>query len=206
MPPKNKAKKGKKNDDDFWYVLSLLQLQINNELTITRENAGETVARDTPSLNVDGTVDDVHDEPISNQKGGFSGFASSSMIEDAGEEQEFGGLMVGASGTFSCLTVLTLIQSAIKASKNKKDKKKNKKSGEVISNEPEEGTVAADGVDSGTKDAVQVTADDLADEEWGPIKEKKKKDKKKKDRKEKSQADEDGGISRSMIEKLTYIM
>ncbi|KAF8351085.1 hypothetical protein F5887DRAFT_192920 [Amanita rubescens] len=169
MPPKNKAKKGKKNDDDFW------------------ENAGETVARDTSSLNVDETVGEVHDEPIGNQKG-FSGFASSSMIEDAGEEEEdFGGLM-----------------SVIKASKTKKDKKKNKKGGEVISNEPGEveDTVAADGVDSGTKSAVQATADDLADEEWGPIKEKKKKDKKKKDRKEKAQEDQiDGGIFRSMVER-----
>jgi translation initiation factor 5B len=175
---------------------------------ITRENAGETVAQDTPSLNVDETVDEVHDEPISNQMGGFSGFASSSMIEDAGgEEEEFGGLMVGALSAFLCFTILTTIQSAIKASKNKKDKKKNKKSGEVISSEPGEveGTVAADGVDSGTKGAAQVTADDLANEEWGPIKEKKKKDKKKKDRKEKAQADEndqtDGGIFRGMVKR-----
>lgn len=38
---------------------------------------------------------------------------------------------------------------------------------------------------------VQVTADDLADEEWGPVKQKKKKDKKGKDKKGKSRESED---------------
>ncbi|KAF8629641.1 hypothetical protein AX15_003372 [Amanita polypyramis BW_CC] len=155
MAPKNKGKKGKKNDDDFW------------------ENAGETIGQDKPSLEANVDVDD---EPITKREGGFSGFASFGMLEDAPaaeEEEDFGGLM-----------------SAIKASKSKKDKKKSKKGvDDVINGSVEvEDSAAAD--DSGAKEAIQVTADDLADEEWGPVKEKKKKDKKKKDKKVKAQLDE----------------
>lgn len=48
------------------------------------------------------TVDEIHDELINKPKGGFSGFASFGMTEDAGgEEEDFGGLMVGASAVYS---------------------------------------------------------------------------------------------------------
>ncbi|KAG6853716.1 hypothetical protein C0991_002132 [Blastosporella zonata] len=73
MAPKNKGKKGKKGDDDFW------------------ENAGETVA---PNL-ATAPAEDDEDTP-SRSKDGSSGFAALSM--DSGpaaeeEEEDFGGLM-----------------------------------------------------------------------------------------------------------------
>ncbi|KAG6918499.1 hypothetical protein DXG01_013859 [Tephrocybe rancida] len=72
MPPKNKGKKGKKTDDDFW------------------DNAGESVA---PNLAA-APVEEVED--TGSRKGGFSGYAALSM--DSGpaaeeEEEDFGGLM-----------------------------------------------------------------------------------------------------------------
>ena len=44
---------------------------------------------------------------------------------------------------------------------------------------------------STSKGVVEVTAEDLADEEWGPVKEKKKKDKKGKGKKSKQQEEEE---------------
>ncbi|KAK2462273.1 hypothetical protein APHAL10511_005579 [Amanita phalloides] len=154
MPPKNKGKKGKKDDDDFW------------------EKAGETVV--PSSTEVDVEANEINDEPVDKPKSGFSGFASFGMIEDAGGEgdEDFGGLM-----------------SVIKANKKKKDKKKSKKGTEdVHDGSAEVADIAAE--DGGAKNAIQVTADSLADEEWGQAKEKKKKDKKKK---EKDPADEGDG-------------
>ena len=85
-----------------------------------------------------------------------------------------------------------MLQSAIKASsqKNKKEKKKEKKGGAAKWNDvsfadgpaPGEGSdgeaAAAKGDISAPKAGVQMTADELADEEWGPVKEKGKKGKK----------------------------
>jgi hypothetical protein len=55
--------------------------------------------------------------------------------------------------------------------------------------------VVAEGLDgesaSNPKVAVEVTAEDLADEEWGPVKEKKKKEKKGQAKKSKQQDDEE---------------
>ena len=65
-----------------------------------------------------------------------------------------------------------LLQSAIKASTTKKKdkKKKNKAVQEDEDDEIAEGEAPVD------KGPVQMTAEELADEEWGPVKEKKKKE------------------------------
>ncbi|PFH50562.1 hypothetical protein AMATHDRAFT_40760 [Amanita thiersii Skay4041] len=166
MAPKNKGKKGKKNEDDFW------------------EKAGETVQPDKSSEPVTTTVDDYDDnEPTTKPKSGFSGFSSFGMIEDTlggdEEEEDFGGLM-----------------SVLKASKSKKEKKKAKKgkSDDVVELPENENAVEEEKVEISPKEMPSVTADDLADEEWGPVKEKKKKDKKKKDKKSKVQDDDDDDV------------
>lgn len=87
---------------------------------------------------------------------------------------------------------ISVLQSAIKAStnKSKKDKKKSKKGFDALddaeskSPPPEKelkGEInAAEGDIGAPKNAVQMTAEELADEEWGPAKEKGKKKKGKK--------------------------
>jgi translation initiation factor 5B len=81
-------------------------------------------------------------------------------------------------------------------SKGKKDKKKAKKGAIDTTNDVLDETVVVEGLDpeniSNSKGPVEVTADDLADEEWGPVKEKKKKDKKGKGKKSKQQEEEEG--------------
>ncbi|KAF8659526.1 hypothetical protein AX16_001825 [Volvariella volvacea WC 439] len=163
MPPK-KGKKSKKDDDDFW------------------EKAGESVAQN--NLASPGNLDDQDEGPSTKPRGGFSGFAALQMDtgNDAPEEEEedFGGLM-----------------STLKAAaKNKKAKEKKKKKQQDNSDEDEPAT-AVDNAQpeadtASSKKPVEVTADDLADEEWGPVKEKKKKDKKgKKKGKAKDEDDEE---------------
>ncbi|KAI0761761.1 hypothetical protein BC629DRAFT_1584115 [Irpex lacteus] len=136
MAPKNKGKKGKKqDDDDFW------------------ETAGTSVAGNNLAAPGDASEDDA---PSSQKAGGFSAFAS--------------------------------LGSVIKASSNKgkKDKKKNKRS--TLDDEPEE----TNGEAALSKAPVEVTADDLADEEWGPVKGKKgKKGKGKKGKAAQDDEDED---------------
>ncbi|KAF8589995.1 hypothetical protein K439DRAFT_1628210 [Ramaria rubella] len=146
MPAKGKKGKGKKKDDDFW------------------ENAGEDVAPNTLAAS-SAQVSDGEDPPV--QSKGFGGFAALGMDGGAGgeEEEDFGGLM-----------------STIKAAaKNKKDKKKSRKGAEPsVSFEdgrpPGEASdgeaAAAKGDISAPKAPVQVTAEDLANEEWGPVEEK----------------------------------
>lgn len=84
--------------------------------------------------------------------------------------------------------VLSTIQSAIKATnaKGKKDKKKPKKS----AIDPIEDEAAVEG-EAPSKGPVEMTAEELADEEWGAVKEKGKKSKKSKGKKGKAQDDED---------------
>ncbi|TFL05444.1 hypothetical protein BDV98DRAFT_500164, partial [Pterulicium gracile] len=89
---------------------------------------------------------------------GFASLASEMPDDDMGDE-DFGGLM-----------------SAIKASSKKKDKKK-KGTVERLDFPEEDDTSAQDTVEQ-EKKPVEVTADDLADEEWGAVKEKGKKGKK----------------------------
>ncbi|KAJ7265927.1 hypothetical protein B0H12DRAFT_1100146 [Mycena haematopus] len=139
------------------------------------EKAGETVAPKSPTPD---------DPPPSKSKVSFSGFAALDMgADDAGappeeEDEDFGGLM-----------------SVIKATgKGKKDKKKAKKgavSDEVNGvDDPLAAEADAEAVAT-SKKPVEVTAEDLADEEWGPVKEKVKKGKKAKGKKGKAQ-DESG--------------
>ncbi|CAE6404362.1 unnamed protein product [Rhizoctonia solani] len=94
------------------------------------------------------------------------GFGSLDVADlDMDENEDFGGLM-----------------SAIKASTGKKkDKKKNKKDADPVDDaEPtvEASEVIANDDTSAPKAPVEMTAEDLADEEWGPAKSKKDKGKK----------------------------
>ncbi|KAL4241296.1 translation initiation factor 5B [Abortiporus biennis] len=163
MAPKNKGKKGKKqDDDDFWDKAGT---------SVAGNNAGEFAAAD--------------DLP-SQSKSSASLFASLG-IEDSGApedgEEDFGGLM-----------------SVIKAStnKSKKDKKKAKKSESVTF---EDGPSPGHGSDTEAAEAkgdisapqkpVQMTAEELADEEWGPVKD--KKGNKNKNKKAKAEADTEDG-------------
>ncbi|KAI1788965.1 hypothetical protein LXA43DRAFT_1183593 [Ganoderma leucocontextum] len=155
MAPKNKAKKGKKQeDDDFW------------------ENAGTSVAGSNTEAPVGaGEASDDDFKPKGKAKaGGVSAFAALGLEEppvDEDGEEDFGGLM-----------------SVIKASnkKGKKDKKKDKKGANDVTFEdgppPGEGSdtevAAAKGDVSAPKPGVQMTAEELADEEWGPVKKEKK--------------------------------
>ncbi|KAL6297969.1 hypothetical protein BKA93DRAFT_107987 [Sparassis latifolia] len=168
MAPKNKAKKGKKQDDDeFWE---------NAGTTVTGDNAGTSLA----------AADASDDDLKSARKGsGFSAFAQLGVEHGGagGEDEDFGGLM-----------------SAIKASsKNKKDKKGKKPpavtsvsfaDGPSPGNGSDGEAAAAQGDISAPKKPVEMTADDLADEEWGPAKGKGKKAKKSKGKKGKT-PDED---------------
>ncbi|KAG8763881.1 hypothetical protein FRC11_010001 [Ceratobasidium sp. 423] len=95
--------------------------------------------------------------------GGFGALDVADLGID--EEEDFGGLM-----------------SAIKASTGKKkDKKKNKKAADPEDEAPVttggDGAIANDDT-SAPKGPVEMTAEDLADEEWGPVKGKKDKGKK----------------------------
>ncbi|KZS94057.1 hypothetical protein SISNIDRAFT_56648 [Sistotremastrum niveocremeum HHB9708] len=148
MPPKNKGKKGKKGDDEDFW-----------------EKAGESVASKLKDVSLD-------DEPVPGpaRKSAFGGFAALSMTADAPEEdedEEQGGLM-----------------SLMKVAKSKKDKKKNKRDAVTFEDGPAPGEgsegeeQAAKGDISKSKKAVEMTAEELADEEWGPSSTKDKKGKK----------------------------
>ncbi|KAI0662858.1 hypothetical protein C8Q70DRAFT_1042556 [Cubamyces menziesii] len=168
MAPKNKGKKGKKqDDDDFW------------------EKAGTSVAGNNAAAPVDaGDVSDDDFKPKGKAKPAFSAFAALGLEEppaDEEEEEDFGGLMS------------VIKASTQKGKKDKKDKKKEKKKGGAAADEdasvsfadgvaPGEGSdgeaAAAKGDISAPQKATQMTAEELADEEWGPVKEKGKKGKK----------------------------
>ncbi|KZT20635.1 hypothetical protein NEOLEDRAFT_1151208 [Neolentinus lepideus HHB14362 ss-1] len=114
------------------------------------ESAGVSVANN----NTEEDVPDGEAAASSGMKGGFGGFASfGASVEDPPEipddNEDFGGLM-----------------STLKASTTKKDKKKKNKRVE------EDFDVDA-AEDTAPKAAPkEVTAEELADEEWGPVKEK----------------------------------
>ncbi|KAJ6567397.1 hypothetical protein DFH09DRAFT_1156861 [Mycena vulgaris] len=135
------------------------------------EKAGEPIAANSP----------VADEPpASKSKVSFTGFAALDMAANDGgapeeEDEDFGGLM-----------------SAIKATtKGKKEKKKPKKgaASDAVSgvDDPPAGEASDGEAAVVSKKPVEVTAEDLADEEWGPVKEKVKKGKKGKGKKGKAQ-------------------
>lgn len=156
-----------------------------------RENAGTSVAGN----NVAAADGDDEDAPQQKGKASFSAFAALGIEEAAPEEEEedFGGLMVCPLYIpVVLLRRLTAMQSVIKASKGKKDKKKAKKGGaEPTPDEPEDDAEVA-----ASKKPVEVTAEDLADEEWGPVKGKKAKKGKakkgKKDEEDEEDAPRDG--------------
>ncbi|KAG7096504.1 hypothetical protein E1B28_003934 [Marasmius oreades] len=128
-------------------------------------NAGESVTDNNLATAAgDASADDFG---FGEKPGG--GFAA--LVTDGGgaheEEEDFGGLM-----------------SAIKASsKSKKDKKKAKKENIPIDVDEEPHDEAEP---SASKKPVEMTAEDLAEEEWGPVKEKGKKGKKGKDKRGKA--------------------
>ncbi|KAK0467779.1 uncharacterized protein EV420DRAFT_1616612 [Desarmillaria tabescens] len=127
------------------------------------DKAGESV----PTNNiVNLTLKDDDDEV----KGGGGGFAALAVDNGVEEEEDFGGLM-----------------SAIKASsgKNKKDKKKAKQQ-PVDLDDAEENEEA-----EAKKQPVEMTAEELADEEWGPVKDKGKGKKGKKGKAAKGKPTED---------------
>lgn len=169
MAPKNKGKKGKKqDDDDFW------------------DKAGTSVANNNatpPPEAAEGPDDDF--KPA--KKSGFSAFAELGVDDGdaAAEDEDFGGLM-------------SIIKASAKGKKDKKDKKAGKKGAAEVSfadgPSPGEGSdgeaAAAKGDISAPKGPVQMTAEELADEEWGPVKEKGKKGKKK-GKKGKAQEDDE---------------
>ncbi|CDO74198.1 hypothetical protein BN946_scf185043.g250 [Trametes cinnabarina] len=180
MAPKNKGKKGKKqDDDDFW------------------ENAGTSIAGNNVASPVD--AGDASDDDIAlkaKAKPSFSAFAALGLDEapaDEEEDQDFGGLMS------------VIKASTQKSKKEKKDKKKDKKKGGAAEEDasvsfadgpaPGEGSdgeaAAAKGDISAPQKPVQVTAEELADEEWGPVKEKGKKGKKGKKKGKAQDEDED---------------
>ncbi|SJL01358.1 uncharacterized protein ARMOST_04678 [Armillaria ostoyae] len=128
------------------------------------DKAGESV----PANNiVNLTLKDDDDDQV---KSGSGGFAALAVDNGAEEEEDFGGLM-----------------SAIKASsgKNKKDKKKAKQQPVDLDDaeENEEAEVK--------KQPVEMTAEELADEEWGPVKDKGKGKKGKKGKAAKGKPTED---------------
>ena len=95
MPPKNKGKKAKKGDDDFWYVQHESGSSISN---FSRDNAGESV---TPSLSApaDGGGSEGEDLFAKKPKAGFSAFASAGLMDEitAEDDDDGGGLMVNLS-------------------------------------------------------------------------------------------------------------
>ncbi|PBL01910.1 hypothetical protein ARMGADRAFT_1023285 [Armillaria gallica] len=128
------------------------------------DKAGESVpANDIANL----TLKDDDDDQV---KSGGGGFAALAVDNGAEEEEDFGGLM-----------------SAIKASsgKNKKDKKKAKQQ-PVDLDDAEENEEA-----EAKKQPVEMTAEELADEEWGPVKDKGKGKKGKKGKAAKGKPTED---------------
>jgi translation initiation factor 5B len=89
MPPKNKGKKGKKGDDDFWYVQHGSCSSISD---FARDNAGETVPPNISEANGGGS--DGEDLFEKKPKAGFSALASADLMDEIAAEDDGGGLMV----------------------------------------------------------------------------------------------------------------
>ncbi|TFK22197.1 hypothetical protein FA15DRAFT_596525 [Coprinopsis marcescibilis] len=154
MPPKNKGKKGKKGDDDFWFV--------EQKSRLSRATAGESITPNPIPAEDDALAST---KPVaSDLSANASEYVAGDIVDD---NEDFGGLMSALSKA---------------STKPKKEKKKNK-TATPLPEEPEE--------DAPSKAPVEVTAEDLIDEEWGPVKDKKKKDKKGKSKKSKHDDDEE---------------
>ncbi|KAF8966419.1 hypothetical protein BDZ97DRAFT_1903742 [Flammula alnicola] len=122
------------------------------------DKAGETVEPNNSLASNGVALDDDVPFTTKPKAAGFSAFASAGLMDDIPVDDEEG----GGGG------LMSLIGSASKA--KKKDKKKNK-AGANDSDDFENESPAAT-IES--KKPVEVTAEDLADEEWGPVHEKKK--------------------------------
>jgi hypothetical protein len=96
MAPKNKGKKSKKGDDDFWSVdpSDVSDLRYINDQP--REKAGTSIEGNNATAS--GNVSD-NEESFAKPKAGFSAYAALGLMEDvpADEEEDFGGLMVSLS-------------------------------------------------------------------------------------------------------------
>ncbi|ESK87959.1 eukaryotic translation initiation factor 5b [Moniliophthora roreri MCA 2997] len=126
------------------------------------EKAGESVANNNLSVPAGDASDD--DSKPAKKSGGFAALMTEDTGAAAEEEEDFGGLM-----------------SAIKASSKKKEKKKTKKEAPPVDFDDE--PAAEDAATASSRKPVEMTAEELADEEWGPVKEKGKKGKKGKGKK-----------------------
>ncbi|KAF8898156.1 hypothetical protein CPB84DRAFT_1167176 [Gymnopilus junonius] len=158
MAPKNKGKKVKKGDDDYW------------------EKAGEDIEPNKPLVEDAGDDDDVFAKKP--KSSGFSAFANAGLlVDDVPEEDD----TAGGGG------LMSLMSNAGK--KKDKEKKKKAKSGVTDLEDSAGNDEVLEKEES--KRPVEVTAEDLADEEWGPVKEKKKKDKKGKGKQGKKEEEED---------------
>jgi hypothetical protein len=90
MPPKNKGKKAKKGDDNFWCV-NVQDGAFRFHLIIDREKAGDTPKpNDTLAANVVGSDDDATpaDKP---RASGFSTFATAGLMDEIPDDDEGGG-------------------------------------------------------------------------------------------------------------------
>ncbi|KAL9712432.1 eukaryotic translation initiation factor 5B [Leucoagaricus gongylophorus] len=158
MAPKNKGKKGKKNDDDYW------------------EKAGETIE---PSMTISMNVSDNEGGSSPKPKNSFSAFSASIDPQDAGALEDDGdgggGLMV--RGIMSIVIIRCAHfdqQSLLRANKTKKKDKKDIKKAKVsvlglpVESVPED---TDDPVPS--KHGIEAAAVDLSDEESRLMEEKK---------------------------------
>ncbi|KAL0066009.1 eukaryotic translation initiation factor 5B [Marasmius tenuissimus] len=135
--------------------------------------AGESIA-DNNVAAAAGDDSDDDSKPVKKSGGGFAAL----MMDGGGadeEEEDYGGLM-------------SAIKASSKGKKDKKDKKKEKKAAAPIDADDEP---SDDAEAPSSKKPVEVTADDLADEEWGPVKEKGKKGKKGKGKKARNEEPEE---------------
>ena len=160
-----------------------------------RETAGESVENNKPVVNT-GPVVDLNDQSAHNSQVGHDD-AENDIADPTVSLIHTGPRlsMFNSQGSYA-------LQSTMK---NKKDKKKVKKGlSEPI--EPSVGDHQLRGRPDGenvsvgehvvvSKNAIEVTAEDLADEEWGPVNEKGKKAKKGKPKKGKPNEDDDEQMS-----------
>lgn len=142
-------------------------------------------------------LDDLN-RPNGKPKGGFSEFASLQQDNARGgadeEEEDFGGLMVRSRCLASetswdrCIIWDFNIQSTLKATTAKNKKKPKKGVVELVDVDRVTPNAEVDGEGVTLKKPVEVTAEDLADDEWGPVRDK---DKRKKGKGKKGKAQDE---------------
>ena len=109
MAPKNKGKKGKKNDDDYWSVCRQSN-RVSLFIIYSREKAGEAVESSmTTSMN----ISDTEGSSLQKLQNGFSAFSAltdqdTAVFEDDGDG---GGLMAREIMSIGPLDVLISIDS-----------------------------------------------------------------------------------------------